>query len=31
VDSDAAFWIVVLLCTVVGIGLTLLFRLRGWF
>jgi zinc transporter len=31
VDSDAAFWLVVLACAVLGVGLTLVFRIRGWF
>ncbi len=30
VDSDAAFWIVVGLCMVVGVALTLVFRMRRW-
>jgi zinc transporter len=30
VDSDAAFWIVVALCAVVGLALTLVFRLQRW-
>ncbi|WP_439101129.1 zinc transporter ZntB [Congregibacter sp.] len=30
VDNDDAFWIVVLLCGVVGVGLTLIFKMRRW-
>ena len=31
VDSDLAFWIVVLLCAIAALGLTWMFRRRGWF
>ncbi|EAQ99138.1 zinc transporter ZntB [Congregibacter litoralis] len=30
VDNDAAFWIVVFLCGIVGLGLTLIFKMRRW-
>ena len=30
VEDGAAFWIVVLLCGALGVGLTFLFRLRRW-
>jgi zinc transporter len=31
IDNDYAFWIVVLLCVLAGLGLTLIFKIRRWF
>jgi zinc transporter len=31
INNDYAFWIVVLLCALAGIGLTLIFKMRRWF